>query len=100
MGERAVRNPDLSWQDQVELWATTLQYSVIPDQIKLVILALHPVKTAQRLDVRWTKKNHRQTEKGLIKLLTQSQENNSPFNIVNSELASIVDLEHISEVSI
>ncbi|WP_242046827.1 MULTISPECIES: hypothetical protein [Calothrix] len=98
--EWAVRNPGLSWQDQVKLWATTIQYSVSPNQMQLVILALHPVKPAQRLDVSWNTKNHRQTEKWLIKLLTQSQENNLPFNIVNSELTSMVDLEDISEVSI
>jgi hypothetical protein len=97
--EWAVRHPYLSWQDRVKLWTTARQYSVIPNQIQLVILALHPVKPAQRLDVRWNTKNHRQTEKWLIKLLTQSQENNLPFNIINSELTSMVDLEDISEVN-
>ncbi|BAY35529.1 hypothetical protein NIES37_70260 (plasmid) [Tolypothrix tenuis PCC 7101] len=98
--EWAVRNPDLSWQDRVKLWTTARQYSVTPNQIQLVVLALHPVKPAQRLDVDWNTKNHRQTEKWLIKLLTQSPDNKSQSNIVIPELSSMVNLEAIPEVKI
>jgi hypothetical protein len=98
--EWAVRHPDLSWQDRVKLWTTARQYSVEPNQIQLVVLALHPVKPAQRLDVRWNKKDHRQTEKWLIKLLSQSQEDKSQSNLVIPELSSKIDLEDIAEVKI
>ncbi len=98
--EWAIRHPHLSWQDRVKLWTTARQYSVTPNQIQLVVLALHPVKPAQRLNVRWNKKAQMQTEKWLIKLLTQSSENNSPSNVANNELSSMVNLDDISEVSI
>jgi hypothetical protein len=84
----------------VKLWTTARQYSVTPNQIQLVVLALHPIKPAQRLDVRWNKKDQMQTEKWLIKLLIQSPENNSPSNVANNELSSMVNLDDISEVSI
>lgn len=98
--EWAIRHPYLSWQDRVKLWTTARQYSVTPNQIQLVVLALHPIKPAQRLDVRWNKKDQMQTEKWLIKLLTQSPENNSPSNVANNELSPMVNLDDISEVSI
>lgn len=98
--EWAVRRTMLSWQDRVKLWTTAMQYSVSPDQLQLVILALHPVKPAQRLDVRWNKKDQMQTEKWLIKLLTQCPDKKSQSNIVIPELSSMVNLDDISEVSI
>ncbi|MFN6456133.1 MAG: hypothetical protein RM022_028605 [Nostoc sp. EfeVER01] len=98
--EWAIRHPYLSWQDRVKLWTTARQYSVTPNQIQLVVLALHPDKAAQRLDVRWNKKDQMQTEKWLIKLLTQSPDNKSQSNIVIPELSSMVNLEAIPEVKI
>ncbi|WP_071192258.1 hypothetical protein [Trichormus sp. NMC-1] len=98
--EWAVRHPQLSWQDRVKLWTTTIQYSVIPNQIQLVILALDPVKPPQRLNIRWHKKYHRQTEKWLIKLLNQPQENNLTSNQINQEISAMVNLDNISEVNI
>ena len=99
--EWAVRHPQFSWQDRVKLWTTTIQYSVIPNQMQLVILALDPVKPAQRLNIRWNKKYHRQTEKWLIKLLNQPQENDAQSNQINQEItSSIINLADISEVSI
>ncbi|BDI20934.1 hypothetical protein ANSO36C_67360 (plasmid) [Nostoc cf. commune SO-36] len=68
--------------------------------MQLVILALHPVKPAQRLNVRWNKKDQMQTEKWLIKLLSQSPDNKSQSNIAIHELSSMVNLDDISEVSI
>lgn len=50
--EWAVRRTMLSWQDRVKLWTTAMQYSVSPDQLQLVILALHPVRKAQRINIR------------------------------------------------
>ncbi|WP_323245203.1 hypothetical protein [Nodularia spumigena] len=98
--EWAVRHPQLSWQDRVKLWTTARQYSVIPNQMQLVILAVHPVKPPQRLDIRWKQKQHRQTERWLIKLLSQTQDNNSPSNQANQQLSSMVNLDDISEITI
>lgn len=99
--EWAVRHPQFSWQDRVKLWTTTIQYSVIPKQMQLVILALDPVKPPQRLNIRWNKKYHRQTERWLIKLLNQPQENDAKSNQINQEItSSIINLADISEVSI
>jgi hypothetical protein len=98
--EWAVRYPKLSWQDRVKLWTTTVQYAVYPNQIQLVILALDPIKPPQRLDICWNKKFHQQTERWLIKLLNQPQENDAQSNIANHELSSLVNLDDISEVSI
>lgn len=82
------------------MWTTARQYSVNPNQIQLVVLALHPVKPAQRLNVRWNKKDEMQTEKWLIKLLTKPQDEKSQSNIVIPELSSMVNLEAIPEVKI
>ncbi|MBD2666925.1 hypothetical protein B6N60_04927 [Richelia sinica FACHB-800] len=98
--EWAVRYPKVSWQDRIKLWNTTIQYAVIPNQMQLVILALDPVKPAQRLNICWHKKYHRQTEKWLIKLLNQPQENDAQSNKINQDISSLVNLNDISEVSI
>ncbi|MGM3309767.1 hypothetical protein ACSQ6I_27925 [Anabaena sp. WFMT] len=98
--EWAVRYPKLSWQDRVKLWTTTVQYSVDPNQIQLVIVAVDPIKPAQRLDINWTQKLHQQTEKWLIKLLSQTQDNNLTSNQVNQQISAMVNLDNISEVNI
>ncbi|WP_228037199.1 hypothetical protein [Cuspidothrix issatschenkoi] len=68
--------------------------------MQLVILALDAVKTPQRLNIRWNKKYHRQTERWLIKLLNQPQDNNLTSNQVNQEMSAMVNLDNISEVNI
>lgn len=98
--EWAVRYPKLSWQDRVKLWTTTVQYSVNPNQIQLVIVAVDPIKPAQRLDINWNKKWHYQTEQWLIKLLSKPQDNNLPSNPISRDVSSMVCLENISEQSI
>ncbi|MEA5620224.1 hypothetical protein VB711_20585 [Cronbergia sp. UHCC 0137] len=98
--EWAVRHPQFSWQDRVKLWTTTVQYSVIPNQMQLVILALDHVKPPQRLNIRWHKKYHRQTERWLIKLLNQPQENDAQSNKINQDISLLVNLDDISEVII
>ncbi len=99
--EWAVRYPKLSWQDRVKLWTTTVQYSVNPNQIQLVIVAVDPIKPAQRLDINWTQKLHQQTERWLIKLLSQTQDNNLISNQVNKEIiSSMINLNDIPEVRI
>jgi hypothetical protein len=99
--EWAVRYPQLSWQDRVKLWATTVQYSVKSNQMQLVIVAVDPIKPAQRLDINWTQKLHQQTEKWLIKLLSQPQDNNLISNQLNQEItSSMTNLDNIPEVRI
>ena len=69
--------------------------------MQLVIIALDAVKPPQRLNIRWNKKYHRQTERWLIKLLNQPQENDAKSNQINQEItSSIINLADISEVSI
>ncbi|MEY3222697.1 MAG: hypothetical protein ACLBM1_09280 [Cuspidothrix sp.] len=68
--------------------------------MQLVILALDAVKPPQRLNIRWNKKYHRQTERWLIKLLNQPQDNNLTSNQVNQEISAMVNLDNISEVNI
>ncbi|MBK1988524.1 hypothetical protein A0J48_013415 [Sphaerospermopsis aphanizomenoides BCCUSP55] len=99
--EWAVRYPKLSWQDRVKLWTTTVQYSVNPNQIQLVIVAVDPVKPAQRLDINWNNKLHYQTERWLIKLLSQTQDNNLTSKQVNQEItSSMINLDNIPEIRI
>lgn len=99
--EWAVRYPKLSWQDRVKLWTTTVQYSVNPNQIQLVIVAVDPIKPAQRLDINWNQKLHYQTEKWLIKLLSQTQDNNLISNQANQKItSSMMNLNDIPEVRI
>jgi hypothetical protein len=98
--EWAVRRNMLSWQDRVKLWTTAMQYSVSPDQLQLVILALHPVKKAQRINIRWSKKYHQQTERWLIQLLNQPRETELQTPAINSEILSLIDLEAIPEVKL
>ncbi|MEH1964852.1 MAG: hypothetical protein V7L05_34490 [Nostoc sp.] len=82
------------------MWTTARQYSVNPNQIQLVVLALHPVKPAQRLDVRWNKKDQMQTEEWLIKLLTKPKDNPSKIREASNNLSSMTNLDAILEIQI
>lgn len=69
-------------------------------KLQLVILALHPVKKAQRINIRWSKKYHQQTERWLIQLLNQPTETELQTPAINSEILSLIDLEAIPEVKL
>jgi hypothetical protein len=97
--EWGIRHPRLSWQDRVKLWAATVKYSISPNKIHLVILALDLVKPPQRLNIRWNKKLHQQTEKWLIKLLTKPHEDNLESNLINNT-SSMINLNAVAEVQI
>jgi hypothetical protein len=98
--EWAVRHPVLSWQDRVKLWATSTQYSLLPEKLELVVIAVHPHETAQKLNVSWNRKYHRQTEEWLMRLLNSNQSVESSPHRTNSNLTSLVNLDEIPEVKI
>jgi hypothetical protein len=96
--EWAVRQPELSWQDRVKLWATTIGYALAPEQVQLVILALHPMRPAHKRKLTWNTALHQQTERSLVQLLTQPLEQVSNFPYSQSLDLNLIDLEAIPEV--
>jgi hypothetical protein len=96
--EWAVRQPELSWQDGVKLWATTIGYALAPEQVQLVILAMHPTRAAQKRKLTWNATLHQQTERSLVQLLTQPLERVPNFPYSQNTDLHLIDLEAIPEV--
>jgi hypothetical protein len=98
--EWAVRQPELTWQDRIKLWATTIHYAFPPESVQLVVLALNATKPAQKRKLRWNSILHQQTERSLIQLLTQPPEQTANFPFSQSTGFDLIDLEAIPEIPI
>ncbi|HAZ46416.1 MAG TPA: hypothetical protein DDW76_32265 [Cyanobacteria bacterium UBA11369] len=89
--EWAIRHPILSWQDRVKLWVAAEYFNLQPDDLKLIVLALHPSQKAQKVSFSWDSKQHQQTRNWLI--ATIAQQTNQPFqpSIARSKTATATD---------
>ena len=98
--EWAVRRPKLNWQDKVKLWAACEQYSISPQLVQFIVLALHPSKPARRVKVGWSQVQHEQTQQWLSQVISQSLEETPVLPEVEQSVSPMLDLESIPEVTI
>ena len=98
--EWAVRRPKLIWQDRIKLWAACEQYSVSPQLVQLIILALHPSKPVCRVKIGWNQEQHAQTQLWLSQIVNQSLEETPVRPQVEQSITPMLDLETIPEVTI
>lgn len=98
--EWAVRRPNLNWQDRVKLWAACEQYSISPQLVQLVVLALHPSKPVRRVKISWSQDRHEQTQQWLSQVISQSHEETPARSQIEQSVVPMLDLESIPEVTI
>jgi hypothetical protein len=70
--EWAIRQPHLTWSDRVKLWVTTKHFEIHPNDVMLIVVALHPDKSAQKIVLHWNAELHEQTDQWLFSLLSES----------------------------
>lgn len=92
--EWAIRKPELNWVDQIKLWAATQHYEVAPNQVKLIVLVLHPNRRVKKVMHYW---NEEQQERTARALLAQLDAQPGCELIVSSNKTSI-DLDSIPEI--
>ena len=103
--EWAIRHPILSWPDRVKLWVAAEYFKIQPQELQLIVLALHPTRAAQKVSFSWDKKQHRQIKNWLlnaIKLETEQTFVNSKHFLAAQaeEIATAINLDEIDEVSL
>jgi len=103
--EWAIRHPLLSWQDRVKLWVAAEYFKIQPQDLQLIVLALHPTRAAQKVSFSWDRRQHRQIKNWLlnaIKLETEQTFVNSEHFLAAQaeEIATAINLDEIDEVSL
>ena len=103
--EWAIRHPILSWQDRVKLWVAAEYFKIQPQEVQLIVLALHPTRAAQKVSFSWDRRQHRQIKNWLlnaIKLETEQTFVNSEHFLAAQaeEIATAINLDEIDEVSL
>lgn len=103
--EWAIRHPILSWQDRVKLWVAAEYFKIQPQDLQLIVLALHPTRAAQKVSFSWDRRQHRQIKNWLlnaIKLETEQTFVNSEHFLAAQaeEIATAINLDEIDEVSL
>lgn len=63
--EWAIRHPVMTWEDRVKLWVAAQFFKIEPENLQLIVLALHPNQPAQKVKFVWDTKQHRQTRNWL-----------------------------------
>ena len=103
--EWAIRHPILSWQDRVKLWVAAEYFKIQPQELQLIVLALHPTRAAQKVSFSWDRRQHRKIKNWLlnaIKLETEQTFVNSEHFLADQaeEIATAINLDEIDEVSL
>jgi hypothetical protein len=103
--EWAIRHPILSWQDRVKLWVAAEYFKIQPQELQLIVLALHPTRAAQKVSFSWDRRQHGQIKNWLlnaIKLETEQTFVNSEHFLAAQaeEIATAINLDEIDEVSL
>src|SRR4028118_89458 len=103
--EWAIRHPILSWQDRVKLWVAAEYFKIQPQELQLIVLALHPTRAAKKVSFSWDRRQHRQIKNWLlnaIKLETEQTFVNSEHFLAGQaeEIATAINLDEIDEVSL
>ncbi|XWK88754.1 MAG: hypothetical protein U7127_01435 [Phormidium sp.] len=89
--EWGIRHPNLSYSDRIKLWVATEHFQVNPDEMQLIVLALHPTKTAQKVVFNWDSKQHKLTRNWLVKRMNLSITTNTKNTDVALALAKSLD---------
>ena len=95
--EWAMRPAKMTWQDAVKLWAVAMHYAIPPEKLSLIVLVLHPSRSAQKLRLQWDREQQDQTQQWLIQLVTQPTDLQTP-QIHNADYSLLLNLDTIPEV--
>ncbi|MGG6268885.1 hypothetical protein ACQ4M3_28860 [Leptolyngbya sp. AN03gr2] len=95
--EWAIRDPELNWCDQIKLWATTQHYEADPNQVKLIVLALHPNRRVKKVMHCWDRSQHEMTRQALLAQLNAQPSSESAVSVSQSSI-DLIDLDSIREV--
>jgi len=103
--EWAIRQPHLTWSDRVKLWATTKHFELSPNDVKLIVVALHLDQSAQKVVHHWNAELHEQTEQWLTSLLSETRQSiiaipSASATYLNEIIDVLKNLEAIEEVPI
>jgi len=103
--EWAIRQPHLTWSDRIKLWVTTKHFQLHPNDVMLIVVALHPDQSAQKMVYHWNVELHEQTERWLFSLLSKSCQSIVPTPSItvpySKEITEVLkNLEAIEEVPI
>lgn len=103
--EWAIRQPHLTWSDRVKLWVTTKYFQLHPNDVTLIVVALHLDQLAQKMVYHWNAELHEQTERWLFSLLSESCQStvsiSSTTEPYSNEITDVLkNLEAIEEVPI
>ena len=103
--EWAIRHPVLTWQDRVKLWVAAEFFEIERHKLQLIVLALHPTKSAQKVQFAWDRKQHRQVKNWLLTAIEQKTEQtvfkvNGYHKTQPEEVEIAINLDEINEVSI
>lgn len=96
--EWAIRSAKPTWQDAVKLWVMSVHYTIPPEKLSLVGLALHPSLPAQKLRLQWDQTQQDQTQQWLMQLLTQPTKLPMPEIHTNTDYSLLLNLDAIPEV--
>ncbi|MFB2893640.1 hypothetical protein ACE1CI_12075 [Aerosakkonemataceae cyanobacterium BLCC-F50] len=94
--EWGIRQPSLSYSDRIKLWVATEHFQVNPEEMQLIVLALHPTKTAQKVLFNWDSKQHKLTHSWLVKRMNPSIATNTKNT--DAALALAKSLDQIEEI--
>ncbi|MGG6295732.1 hypothetical protein ACQ4M4_15180 [Leptolyngbya sp. AN02str] len=96
--EWAICSAKPTWQDAVKLWVMSVHYTIPPEKLSLVGLALHPSLPAQKLRLQWDQTQQDQTQQWLMQLLTQPTKLPMPEIHTNTDYSLLLNLDAIPEV--
>ena len=97
----AIRQGRPRWSDNIKLWVATECLAVRPENIMLIILAVHPSEPATKLTINWDSEKHKKARKQVIKLLRKGDSQDDVIDtlvpITNTALIpSIAEIEEIA----
>lgn len=95
--EWSIREPELNWVDRIKLWAATQHYEVDPNQVRLIVLALHPDRPVKKAMHCWNEELQASTTQTLLTQL-KAQSSAEPIDPSNQASIDTIDLSSIREV--
>jgi hypothetical protein len=95
--EWAIRESELNWVDRIKLWAATQHYEADPNQVKLIVLALHPDRPVKKAMYCWNEDLQAITTQTLLTQLN-AQPSLEPTESSGQRNVDAIDLDSIREV--
>ncbi|GAC1450395.1 MAG: hypothetical protein NVS2B14_14290 [Chamaesiphon sp.] len=86
MIEWGIRSPRLNLSDRIKLWTTCEYFSLSPDDIDLMVLAVHPEFPPQMKIFNWDLERHKETDLSIKEILLRKPaiiQNTGEFLILN-----------------